>query len=86
MIAWFTKPRIRALLYVVWTVSQFALANLNVSMFGDGQISWPEFKFRWVVFFIGLAGGVAGVLRAYSDQTLTRDKVAKENGSSEALV
>lgn len=64
-----TKFNVRLFLYVGANACAFALAGLNVAMFGDGTLDWPHFYFAWSMFGIGLAASTFNITRSFIDTT-----------------
>lgn len=60
--------RRKIILYSVWSAAGSIAASVTIPMFGDGTLSWAEFRFSWVKLTLGVILSVSATLKAfYSD-------------------
>lgn len=63
------KTRNRLLLYLGISTVTSLLAGLTLAMFGDGSLSWAEFRFAWAILALKATADVLITARAFIDRT-----------------
>lgn len=60
--------RRKLILYSVWAVAGAIGSGLNAGLFGDGSMSWAEFRLAWTQLVLGAVLALTATLKAlYSD-------------------
>lgn len=74
------KTRNRLLLYAAIALLSEIGTGITVAMFGDGSLSWAEFRFLWTALGIKAALSVGLTVRAFIDRTSAEESAEARAG------
>lgn len=72
------KTRNRLLLYIGISLVTTTVGSMSLGMFGDGTLSWAEFRFAWVRFVLEIVAAGLVTARAFIDRTPSEESVEKK--------
>jgi hypothetical protein len=61
-------------LYLGINAASFLTAGLKLSLFGDGTITWAQWRFNLAMLLIGFAGSQFMVIKSFFDETQSEEK------------
>jgi hypothetical protein len=59
-----TPHRRKVLLYSLWAVAGSLASGLSPGLFGDGSLSWAEFRLAWAQLTLGVILSLTATLKA----------------------
>lgn len=72
------KTRNRLLLYIGISTLTSLIAGMTLGMFGDGTLTWAQFRFSWAILILKVVVDGCITARAFIDRTPSDEKAEQD--------